>query len=118
MGAVGDCNYSCIGTPANWEMPPVPKISYPGEEQALHAVNNLEAMDRAKYGSHGMFGLKIQNDEANLVAVGCRHVCHQSRSPRRVLRRSGERGQGLWLHGELVDPCGAPEGDHRDDQDQ
>jgi len=54
--AVGDCNYGCIGTPQNWEMPPVPKISYPGEEQALHAVINLEAMDAAKYGAHGMFG--------------------------------------------------------------
>lgn len=28
--AVGDCNYGCIGEPGNWEMPPVPKISYPG----------------------------------------------------------------------------------------
>merc|ERR1712139_239035 len=54
--AVGDCNYGCIGDPSNWVMPPVPKISYPGEEQALHAVVNLEAMDRAKYGAHGMFG--------------------------------------------------------------
>jgi len=32
--AVGDCNYGCLGSPPNWEMPPVPKISYPGEEQA------------------------------------------------------------------------------------
>merc|ERR1711998_724462 len=35
--AVGDCNYGCIGNPPNWVMPPIPKISYPGEEQALHA---------------------------------------------------------------------------------
>merc|ERR1711941_250267 len=42
--AVGDCNYGCIGKPPNWEMPPVPKISYPGEEQALHAVNNVKIL--------------------------------------------------------------------------
>jgi hypothetical protein len=47
--AVGDCNYGCIGSPGNWVMPPVPKISYPGEEQALHACKNLETMDRQKY---------------------------------------------------------------------
>merc|ERR1712176_635339 len=54
--AVGDCNLGCIGAPPNFEMPPVPKISYPGEEQALHAVKNLEALDAAKYGAHGMCG--------------------------------------------------------------
>jgi len=56
--AVGDCNYGCIGNPPDWEpkegqkkaagMPPIPKISYPGEEQALHACWNIEAMDRNK----------------------------------------------------------------------
>jgi len=44
--AVGDCNYGCIGDPSNWVMPPIPKISYPGEEQALHAVNNLERIEK------------------------------------------------------------------------
>mmetsp|Transcript_50977 Transcript_50977/g.70056 ORF Transcript_50977/g.70056 Transcript_50977/m.70056 type:complete len:443 (-) Transcript_50977:102-1430(-) len=44
--AVGDCNYGCIGDPPNFEMPPVPKISYPGEEQAFHACKNIERMDR------------------------------------------------------------------------
>ncbi|CAJ1443438.1 unnamed protein product [Effrenium voratum] len=39
--AVGDCNYGCIGEPGAWEMPPVPKISYPGEEQAYHACLNV-----------------------------------------------------------------------------
>merc|ERR1711976_585980 len=38
--AVGDCNYGCInGTtkgPPQWLLPPIPKISYPGEEQAMH----------------------------------------------------------------------------------
>merc|ERR1712070_1158928 len=64
--AVGDCNYGCIGNPpkcvdkgdpnadpprppkfeGDWIMPPIPKISYPGEEQALHACNNVEIMDK------------------------------------------------------------------------
>merc|ERR1712232_409053 len=46
--AVGDCNYGCIGDPSNWVMPPIPKISYPGEEQALHAVTNLELIHKGK----------------------------------------------------------------------
>merc|ERR1712050_88324 len=46
--AVGDCNYGCIGDPSNWVMPPIPKISYPGEEQALHACINLELLDRGR----------------------------------------------------------------------
>jgi len=46
--AVGDCNYGCIGDPSNWVMPPIPKISYPGEEQALHAVINLERIEKGK----------------------------------------------------------------------
>jgi len=50
--AIGDCNLGCLGDPPNFEMPPVPKISYPGEEQALHAVKNLERLDAMKYG-HG-----------------------------------------------------------------
>jgi hypothetical protein len=54
--AVGDCNYGCIGNPPNWVMPPIPKISYPGEEQALHAVNNLERMDAMAYGWPGCCG--------------------------------------------------------------
>merc|ERR1712039_396165 len=44
--AVGDCNYGCIGKPGEWVMPPVPKISYPGEEQARHAVVNVERMHK------------------------------------------------------------------------
>lgn len=50
--AVGDCNYGCIGNPQNWVMPPVPKISYPGEEQAMHAIWNVERLDAMKYGWH------------------------------------------------------------------
>jgi len=48
--AVGDCNLGCIGEPPNFIMPPVPKISYPGEEQALHAVKNIEILEKAKGG--------------------------------------------------------------------
>ncbi|CAE8714351.1 unnamed protein product [Polarella glacialis] len=46
--AVGDCNLGCIGEPPNFEMPPVPKISYPGEEQALHACKNVFIQEAAK----------------------------------------------------------------------
>jgi len=48
--AVGDCNAGALGKPPDWEMPPVPKISYPGEEQALHAVKNIQKMAKAKGG--------------------------------------------------------------------
>jgi len=60
--AVGDCNYGCIGNPGDknqkgekvgFSLPPIPKISYPGEEQALHAVINIIRMDKKKYGGHG-----------------------------------------------------------------
>jgi NADH dehydrogenase FAD-containing subunit len=50
--AVGDCNYGCIGNPGKsgdeWVMAPIPKISYPGEEQALHACKNLEKLAKGK----------------------------------------------------------------------
>lgn len=42
--AVGDCNYGCIGNPPDWIMAPVPKISFPSEEQAAHACTNLRTM--------------------------------------------------------------------------
>merc|ERR1712232_291561 len=38
-----------------WDLPPIPKISYPGEEQALHAVKNIEILDHQKHGG-GLFG--------------------------------------------------------------
>jgi len=43
--AVGDCNFGCVGSPEKWIMPPVPKISYPGEEQALHACKQIDILD-------------------------------------------------------------------------
>jgi len=47
--AVGDCNYGCIGKPGAWILPPIPKISYPGEEQAMHACVNLMINDRLRF---------------------------------------------------------------------
>jgi len=54
--AVGDCNYGCIGTPKKWILPPIPKISYPGEEQAMHACVNLKILDRQLGGGGGCCG--------------------------------------------------------------
>jgi len=61
--AVGDCNYGCIGNPGNgkdkpsqWIIPPIPKISYPGEEQAMHACVNLKIKDGRDYGFGGCCG--------------------------------------------------------------
>eukprot|EP00932_Pfiesteria_piscicida_P008603 SRR837773.19087.p1 GENE.SRR837773.19087~~SRR837773.19087.p1 ORF type:complete len:312 (+),score=163.40 SRR837773.19087:128-937(+) len=51
--AVGDCNYGCVEEkgkpPAEWPIPPIPKISYPGEEEAIVALKNLEAVDKLVY---------------------------------------------------------------------
>jgi len=67
--AVGDCNYGCVEPPADvkkawaelpenqgkakvppvpfgqWPCPPIPKISYPGEEQSVIALKNVEKTD-------------------------------------------------------------------------
>merc|ERR1711865_1119508 len=50
--AVGDCNFGCVGSHPNREVPPIPKISYPGEEQALHACKSIEILDQQKYGKY------------------------------------------------------------------
>lgn len=51
--AIGDCNYGCVEEqgkkPAEWPIPPVPKISYPGEEQAIIACRNIEKIDHLIY---------------------------------------------------------------------
>jgi len=51
--AVGDCNYGCVETPGktpdDWAVPPIPKISYPGEEEAVIAVTNIEKIDALFY---------------------------------------------------------------------
>ena len=46
--AVGDCNLFSMAL-----MNPLPKISYPSEEQALHAVKSIENAERTS----GCFGL-------------------------------------------------------------
>jgi hypothetical protein len=75
--AIGDCNYGCIPraqkyapkdgkgavdgkgeftdknySPSDWDLPPIPKISYPGEEQAMHAIRNIEILDQQEHGKH------------------------------------------------------------------
>jgi hypothetical protein len=54
--AVGDCNYSCIPkdgekNPSKWTMPPIPKISYPGEEEAVIAARNVDKIEALYYGN-------------------------------------------------------------------
>eukprot|EP00438_Fugacium_kawagutii_P004717 Skav217797 [mRNA] locus=scaffold1782:390069:396176:- [translate_table: standard] len=48
--AVGDCNYGCVDEPGkkpdDWPIPPIPKISYPGEEMCIVACTNIEKIDR------------------------------------------------------------------------
>jgi len=50
--AVGDCNLCGIPSPADpdlWIIPPIPKISYPGEEEALIASTNVMKIDEFCY---------------------------------------------------------------------
>jgi len=51
--AVGDCNYSCVEEagkkPDDWPIPPIPKISYPGEEEAVIACANIHTVDKILY---------------------------------------------------------------------
>jgi len=51
--AIGDCNYSCVEEqgkkPDDWPIPPIPKISYPGEEEAIVALKNIEIIDKLVY---------------------------------------------------------------------
>jgi len=72
--AVGDCNYGCItpisdneqmaggnpGAPSEWPIPPIPKISYPGEEEGVIAAKNVEKIDHLFYGNNAedCFGTK------------------------------------------------------------
>lgn len=67
--AVGDCNYSCVEAkgkpPAEWPVPPMPKISYPGEEMAVIACCNLERVAKLREGKTedccGVKPLKLQD---------------------------------------------------------
>merc|ERR1712166_481535 len=51
--AVGDCNFGCVETPGkppdDWAIPPIPKISYPGEEEAIIACANIGKIDKMVY---------------------------------------------------------------------
>merc|ERR1719388_220111 len=48
--AVGDCNFGCVETagkpPDEWAIPPIPKISYPGEEEAIIACANIHRTEK------------------------------------------------------------------------
>jgi hypothetical protein len=48
--AVGDCNYGCVEEkgkkPDEWPIPPIPKISYPGEEEGIVACSNIHIVDK------------------------------------------------------------------------
>jgi len=54
--AIGDCNYGCVEHPTDktlkpdqFLVPPIPKISYPGEEEAIVAIRNIEVVDKLVY---------------------------------------------------------------------
>lgn len=67
--AIGDCNYSCVEekgkAPSDWPIPPIPKISYPGEEEAVIAARNVEKTDHLLYHNKDTdcFGGKITISE-------------------------------------------------------
>jgi len=69
--AVGDCNFGCVPSsdkdkkPGEWPIPPIPKISYPGEEEAIVALKNVEKTDHLVYGSKttDCFGGKLEISE-------------------------------------------------------
>merc|ERR550514_1336210 len=48
--AIGDCNYGCVekkgSPPGEWPIPPIPKISYPGEEEGIVACTNITIIDK------------------------------------------------------------------------
>jgi len=51
--AIGDCNYGCVEEagkpPHQWPIPPIPKISYPGEEEGIVACTNIDKIDKLLY---------------------------------------------------------------------
>ena len=60
---VGDCNYGCIEEagkkPNDWPIPPIPKISYPGEEEAIIAIGNIRKIEKTIW--KGVKGLEVHN---------------------------------------------------------
>merc|ERR1711862_727130 len=83
--AVGDCNFGCVEAPGqkmdDWPIPVIPKISYPGEEEAIIACKNVEHVDKLLFQGKTVdcFGdkLEVQN-------MHCRGV--QACSPRPLVR--------------------------------
>jgi len=67
--AIGDCNYGCIEEkgkkPDEWPIPPIPKISYPGEEEGIIACSNIVIVDKlvfqGKTSHHFGAPLKVHN---------------------------------------------------------
>merc|ERR1712039_648697 len=90
--AIGDCNYGCVEQaglkPHQWPIPPIPKISYPGEEEGIVACTNIDHIDKILYRSKtkdffgwdykvenmhwpwgaGMFATSLGPDDACFVA--------------------------------------------------
>merc|ERR1711920_240725 len=64
--AIGDCNYGCVPTPGKpmdeWAIPPIPKISYPGEEEGIVACTNIDHIDKVLYRNitTDFFGNKLE----------------------------------------------------------
>jgi len=64
--AVGDCNAGGIANPGaapgDWPVPPIPKISYPGEEEALIACKNIVKIDKLVYKNEttDLFGQELK----------------------------------------------------------
>eukprot|EP00415_Alexandrium_ostenfeldii_P001617 UN1617 len=66
--AVGDCNYGCVPDenpklpPGEWPIPPIPKISYPGEEEAVIACKNIGKIDKLAYRNQktDLFGAELK----------------------------------------------------------
>lgn len=89
---IGDCNYACIEEPGkkpdDWPIPPIPKISYPGEEEGIIACTNIAKTDKMLFKNHttdcfgypleimnmhwpwgaGMFATSLGPDDACFVA--------------------------------------------------
>jgi len=64
--AIGDCNYGCVEEqgkkPDDWPVPPIPKISYPGEEEAVIATRNIEIIEKIVFKNQkfGHFGKELK----------------------------------------------------------
>merc|ERR1712194_416263 len=115
---VGDCNYGCVEEqgkkPDEWPIPPIPKISYPGEEEAVVACSNIDKIDKLVFRN-----IKTTNFGKPLVIshmhwpLGRRHVRHVFGPRRRLLRGGSKLGEELWHHVRLGQPVRRAEGDHR-----